>query len=82
MELDCFIARRKQIDHNESGKVDEVDGVFTRKRNTLGETVKGNADNKELKARLYLTVCCSLLGMLVFTVLMIVTGALLMINIH
>ena len=91
MELDCFIARRKQIDgrirkkkkrkNDKRIEQDEVDGFLT-KAITMSEAVLDNAADKELKARLYVTVCCSVLGMCVFTALMIVTGGLLAISLQ
>jgi hypothetical protein len=83
MELDCFLARKKQLE--EEKEEDEVDGIFSRGggvRRSLAEAVRRNAENKELKARLYLTVCCSMCGMCVFTVLMVLTGAFMVLSLH
>jgi hypothetical protein len=81
MELDCFLARRKQLEEEEQDE-EKDDGDSFGRGVSLGEAARKNAENKELKARLYLTVCCSLCGMCVFTVLMVLTGAFVAISLH
>lgn len=54
----------------------------SRVHRSLKRAVKENAENKELKARLYVTVCCSVFGMCVFTLMMILAGAFLTVQFH
>ena len=90
MELDCFVARKKQLGEGDvtarsrsrsfrSVGGDEVDG-FVKGKFSLTETIQKNVENKELKTRLYLTVCCSMLGMCIFSGVLIVTCALIVLN--
>ncbi len=88
MELDCFVTRRKQLgdrfedlvltqQHKRSGNA-----RFRREfgTSTLTGTMAQNVESLEMKARLYLTLCCSTLAMLVLTAFMMMLGALLYMN--
>lgn len=92
MELDCFVTRRKELELAQNRDLDECDGgrteVFvdvggrTRKIRPLHQAVVENAEDRRLKARLYVTICCSVCGMCVFTTMMIVAGGLLVFQFH
>eukprot|EP00095_Tigriopus_kingsejongensis_P005092 maker-scaffold159_size295958-snap-gene-1.38 protein:Tk05092 transcript:maker-scaffold159_size295958-snap-gene-1.38-mRNA-1 annotation:"conserved hypothetical protein" len=91
MELDCFVTRKKELDvpqeqHDEcdGGRVEVyVDaGGRSHKIRPLHKAIVENAEDRRLKARLYVTICCSVCGMCVFTVMMGVTGALLVLQFH
>ena len=80
MELDCFITRKKEVEDPTvaSSRLPQK----RRPNRSLREAVKGNSESGEIKGRMYLTVCCSVLGMCVFTVLMVVAGAFIMMQLH
>ena len=91
MELQCFVARSKEVDPEAKVKVkvtgpseDEVDlGLFRDplgalhrvtgakggQERTMRRAIKENAESKGLRARLYVTTCCSVLAA-VFVMLM------------
>jgi hypothetical protein len=78
MELDCFLARKKEVDPV-IGRERRFMGAKLRRNQcreslSISQMVRENNDNRELKARLYVALCCSVMGMCVFTVMLLMGG--------
>ncbi len=87
MELDCFVTRRKQLGDSFEDAVlaqhrKRTAASALRGRHPLTGTLAKNVESKELKARLYVTLCCSILAMTVMTAFLMLLGALFYLNIH
>ena len=65
MELDCFVAHKKDVDAGVN-KYNYSAGKRRRHQRSeslaISHMVRENNADKELKARLYLTICCSMMG--------------------
>jgi hypothetical protein len=87
MELDCFIVHKKELDSLEEEKLTK------RKRknksqlrhdgsDSLLESVLRNSENKKLKARMYVSLCCGVFGMMIFTMFTMMAGAFVFMSLH
>ena len=88
MELDCFITSRKALNAADMEKYvykkKKYSTVTTHSdlgRATLVDTIAENIDNKEMKVRMYVTLCCGMLGMFIMVLVFMLAGALLVMNI-
>ena len=65
MELDCFVAHKKDVDAGVN-KYNYSAGKRRRHQRSeslaISHMVRENNADKELKTRLYLTICCSMMG--------------------
>ena len=85
MELDCFITRRKQLGDDFDDLI-TLEGLKPRTRvnnrrlqnKSIGEILASNAESKELKCRLYLSLLCSGCGIFVMTMFSMAIGAFIM----
>lgn len=85
MELDCFITRRKQLGDDFDDLI-TLEGLKPRQRvnnrrlhhTSIAEILAGNAESKELKCRLYLSLICSGCGIFVMTMFSMAMGAFIM----
>ena len=84
MELDCFVTRKKQLgDDFDDYLVLQSSGKSNNRRFAsfdLRDILAQNVDSKELKCRLYTAICCSGLGMMAWTVFIMLTGAFIYMN--
>ena len=66
MELDCFVAHKKDVDPAVNNKYNYSPGKRRRQQRSeslgISLMVRENNTDKELKARLYVTICCSMMG--------------------
>ena len=68
MELDCFVAHKKDVDSSVAANSKYNYSPGKRRRHQRSESlaisqmVRENNADKELKARLYVTICCSMMG--------------------
>ena len=67
MELDCFVAHKKDVDSPANNRYNYSPGKRRRHQRmeslAISQMVRENNADKELKARLYVTICCSMMGM-------------------
>ena len=92
MELDCFILHKKELDSLEDEKLavrrNKTSGraPVRRRKDPVGasllETVLRNSESKALKARLYLSMCCGIFGMVIFTIFTMMAGAFVYMSLH
>ena len=89
MELDCFIVHKKELGSLEEEKL----AVRRNKKSglrhgrdeagdSLLETVLRNSQNKALKARLYVSMCCGVFGTTIFTLVTMAAGAFVYMSLH
>ena len=88
MELDCFVARKKQLgddfddllvleSHSEkSGKRIHQNRRLNQTTWSLSDILAKNVNSKEIKCRLYSALLCTGMGMFVMTMFMMMMGAL------
>ena len=86
MELDCFIARKKQLgdDFDDFLVLEGCPDPDKKLRNnrrrqnwlSLRDILAKNVESKELKCRLYTALMCSTMGMMVMTMFLMLMGAL------
>lgn len=89
MELDCFVTRRKQLGDDFEQLVNSRKGQHSKKRSSsahhggesVAELLAKNVESTKLKARLYVTLCCSILAILVMTAFLMLLGVLLYLNV-
>ena len=66
MELDCFVGHKKDVDSGGNNKYNYSPGKRRRHQRSeslaISHMVRENNADKELKARLYVTICCSMMG--------------------
>ncbi len=80
MELDCFVARKKEVGMENDQFNVRFQSRSKRRRQqrseslSISEMVKENNASRELKFRLYVTLCCSVMGMVVFTIMLLMAG--------
>ena len=84
MELDCFIAHKKELDAMEAQQIGKNRRQLraSRQAKSLLETVLRNSESKSLKARMYLSMCCGVCGMMIFTMFTMMAGAFIFFSLH
>ena len=92
MELDCFVTRRKQLgqDFDDFLMMEECGKVRNNRRQvtthgqiwSLRDILARNVQSKELKCRLYMTLICSIIGIMVMTSFIMLLGVLLFLNLQ
>lgn len=79
MELDCFVGRKKALDAEFARAAPGHRRAESRAQRRAAREAR---DSWEVKSRLYLTLCCSVLGMCMFTVLVVVAIAFFVMQLH
>jgi hypothetical protein len=84
MELDCFIAHKKELDTMEAVQITKNRRQHrgNRRAESLLETVLRNSESKSLKARMYVSLCCGVCGMMIFTMFTMMAGAFVFFSLH
>ena len=84
MELDCFIAHKKELDEMEEAQIakNRRHRHSNRQAKSLLETVIRNSESKALKARMYVSLCCGVCGMMIFTMFTMMAGAFVFFSLH
>lgn len=86
MELDCFITHKKELDSFEENVLAGSRRDKRRTNNVAGnslmETVLRNSESPNLKCRMYLSLCCGLCGVFIFTMFAMIAGALAFLAMH
>jgi len=79
MELDCFVAHKKDVDPVTGNRYSYSPSKRRRHQRSealgISQMVRENNADRELKSRLYVTICCSMMGMCIFTVMLLVATA-------